>query len=329
MKHTNFIKRTKKEHRFDGIDLSRNEPAYGKYKDYPDDLLLTETLAKVKGVEEENIIPVRGAEEGIRLVFETFLSKRDRVIRPEPTYGMLDVFEQMRQARTDKVLYNKFYMKDELEKVMSKKHDILYLANPDNPTGTFIEDIDTLIWNADLYNIIVVLDLVYIYYAIGIDEMKTYEKRLLDSHDNLIIVNSFSKSHGLAGLRSGYIMGSSKLIYQIKERVPSNQMNSIAIKETINSLTDTTVLQKNIDNVNKWKGKFYSEFKYCRTTNTNFIILRIDEGELRRKCIVELSKQNIRIREYNEGLLRNSIRISIGSDDIMKKVFKSLKGVLS
>jgi len=313
--------RTKKEKRDKNIiDLSRNEAAYGKYKEYPDTVLLRELLAINKQVNTDNILLTRGSEEGIKMIFDSFLNKNDRIIRPEPTFGMLEVYEYNSKVKVDKISYDAFFNNDIFYKI-KRKHKLLYIANPDNPTGKYNSQINLILKKCDVFNIKVILDIVYIPYSFMTDVF--YEKDMIKRYNNLFIVNSFSKAHGLAGIRSGYIISNENNIKELELLSPMQEINSIAVVETIKALYEDNYLIKNINNVNKWKRKLLEEFPVSYIdTETNFILLRnkraLEAYEL-------LLCNNIKTKILSghpsiEGLLR----ITIGENEVMKRVMNIL-----
>jgi len=310
------------------INLSSNEAAYGAYLYYPNSYPVYEKLAEVKGVHVDNLLLTRGAEGGIKTVFECFLKKGDKIIRQEPTFGMLEVFENNYGIKATKILYDNT-RKNNLADNIKRSHKLLYFSNPDNPTGLYEDNIYSFLEKSKKLNIIVLLDIVYMPYAYPKELFNSYEKRLIKQYDNLIIVNSFSKAHGLAGLRVGYLMADKKLIRLLREHRPINELNSVAIDETLKVLSDPTIYNNNISNVLKWKHVFKKAFsnRYI-DTDTNFFFLKGDCEEII-NWNMELIKNKILTRVYTEkGPMMDTLRISIGEEEAMIKVLSILKRII-
>jgi len=297
------------------INLSSNEPAFGSSRTYPYTWPLYKKLSEYYNISEEKILLTAGAEQGIRFVFDTFVPLNGNILRLDPTFGMLEVFEYYRNANVYKIFYKDLKINtNEIFNGLKNNIHLFYLANPDNPTGARI-DLDVLIKlieTAKINNTIFLLDEVYYNY----NNIST--TNLIDDFDNLIIVRSFSKAHGLAGERVGYILSNKKNINSLILQRPMNEVTQLAIKLAIKELNNKTV-KKNVAHVEKWKKIFEIKFKenyiqsYC-----NFIILNFNNiYEL--KLLFDNAKIAIKIIE------NKFLRIGVGRNKDMKKVIKILK----
>ncbi|RLD64017.1 MAG: hypothetical protein DRJ01_02100 [Bacteroidetes bacterium] len=319
---------------FDIKDLSKNEAAYGQHRYYPDSIPVRNKLAEFKDIEKNEIIFTNGAEGAIKLIFDRFLNKRDWVVRPEPTFGMLDVFEQIKKVRVKKINYD---LNKEINIIpeLRRRHKLLYLANPDNPTGSYFnfKELRKILDKAKELKILVILDIVYLPYAEELtrDEFMSYETNLLTLYSNLFIVNSFSKGHGLAGERIGYIISQERNMKQLKMIAPLHPLTSTAIKnlEIILDKKELCILDKNQVNASRWHRIFEKEFpNHYQKTFTNFINLMVYDFYKRLECVKRLEDINIKVRTYEEPISMNStLRISIGPDMVMRKVLKVIKGI--
>ena len=314
---------------FDVKDLSKNEAAYGQFRYYPDSIPVRDKLAKLKDIEKNEIIFTNGAEGAIRLIFDRFLDKRDWVVRPEPTFGMLDVFEQIREVKVKKLEYD-INKKIDIIPELRRRHKLLYLANPDSPTGSYIphDELIRILNRAKELKILVILDIVYSPY---VESEAVDEKELMESFSNLFLVNSFSKGHGLAGERIGYIISQERNMKQLKMIAPLHPLTTTAIKnlETILDRKELCILDKNIMNSSRWHRIFKKEFpKHYEKTFTNFISLKIPDFYSLLTCQEELLKIGIIVKVLDDvPSTNNTLRISIGPDMVMRKVVKVIKGM--
>lgn len=302
------------------IRLSSNEPAYGLSRKYPYTWKLYEEIAKKYNVNTENILITAGSEQGIRFVFDSFVDLGANTLRPEPTFGMLEVFEYYRSAVVYKVNYIDFKINvQEIKNIISNnKISLLYIANPDNPTGAKIDlkDIISTIQHAKKNNTIVLLDEAYYHYN---EDLET--THLINEFDNLIITRSFSKIYGLAGERVGFILSNSKNIDIISLQRSMNEITSHSVKFAIKAL-NSNIVSKNLNHVKRWQNIFrqidFKKFKYIETY-CNFITLELIDKEAIQ--IFESNKISIRV------LYDKYIRISIGKNRDMRKVLKILNKV--
>jgi len=292
-------------------NLSSNESAFGKFKSYPYSWPLYEKLSKYYNISEEKILLTFGSEQGIRFVFDTFVSINGNVLRPDPTFGMLEVFEYYRNANVFKIKYEnlKIEINYFFDKLNNSNIQLFYIANPDNPTGSMIDlnVLTELIRVAKNRNTMVLLDEAYYHY----NDISTTD--LIDLFDNLIIVRSFSKAFGLAGERIGYILSDKKNIEKLSLQRPMNEVTQNAINLAIKALNEKT-LKKNIIQVKKWKKIFLDNFpknyvqSYC-----NFIILKLNNIETIKKIF---DSNKIAVKCFEDKYLR----IGIGKNKEMKKV---------
>lgn len=302
------------------INLSNNQAAFGKYRKYPYTYPLYEALSKYLEVGIDDILPVKGAEEGLKFVFDAFVEEGMNVIRPNPTFGMIDVYEKYNKAKSIKIDYDEGRRLN-LEKFVKKinKNSFIYIANPDNPTGSCLSQnkLRFIVDRAKKNNVLVLLDETY----------KNYSKYNVDfkNEPNVITVGSFSKSHGLAGIRLGYIVASKELIDVLKRLRPMEEVNSVAVKEGIKALNSNINL-KNFKHVMKWKRVFKKRFptNYIET-GTNFILLKFRNPK-HISLQQHLYNKGILVKaNFNHSSMDGILRITIGKKCEMKKVLKLIR----
>ena len=302
--------------------LSNNQAAYGRYKKYPYTYPLYEAFANEWDTDINNILITRGAEEGLKIVYEKYVTPGSTVLRPAPTFGMVEVFEQMNEAKVVTINYGS----DDtwLDKI-TKEVSLIYIALPDNPTGIMMNNdlLYSIISKADSFDIKVLLDLTY--YTYYLYTHPNTEFGWLFELNNVIVVDSLSKSHGLAGLRIGCVRANREIIDELKMFRPMDEVNSLAVTEGIKAL-ESNIAEKNSKHAEKWKTifkkKFPNEYEH---THTNFIILRFENNK-HIYYYKKLYKKNIltRIKFYHE-YMDSVLRIGIGSNKVMRKVLKELR----
>lgn len=317
------------------INLSNNQAAYGKYKDYPETILLYQAFAREWndwGVSNiSNVLPTSGAEEALRFVFSALVESGTKVLRADPVFGMIEYFEQMNRAEAIKIDYidpvYKFNIEYFIRAMLEHKNEIslIYLASPDNPTGSMLNENDLvhILNNARDLDIPVVLDFTYLRFSPDYSP-----KRInLRKYPNIIIIDSLSKSHGLAGLRVGAIIANPEFIDIFTCLRPINEVNSVAAEEAVTALF-SNIAEKNKKHADKWKDKFeHANILNAINimTNNNTIMLYF-ENDKHIYFYHKLLKYNIQTRiEFTHPCMKNILRISIGNNKVMRKVLRLLQ----
>ncbi len=300
--------------------------AYPSYKiDLLKKIYLKNKLHKKKNY-DVTITP--GADIAIRYIFELFTDRKNKkILSIDPTYGMVNVYADIFRYKVKKI------HEKNLKEFSNKKNyndiQFVYLANPNNPSGENIKT-DTLhkILNICIEKkILLILDEVYIDYS----SQKSFLKEIKNKINNILILRSFSKSIGLAGLRVGYVIGSKKNIRIFNSIRPPHDTSYLSIK-IANFLYDGE--KKYLQQI-KESRKFVVEFckknelKY-KMTNANFFHLYFDKQKIK-NIFFKLKKNKILVKSNYLGSLvktDQSIRITLGSKDQMKFFFKNLMKVL-
>ena len=332
------------------IKLSANESALGisdkakkalkafnlNISKYPDGKFkeLINIISKKYNCDENKIICGSGSDEIIQMLCQLFLNKGDQVIVPQYSFLMYRIYAKIVGA---KVIYSKeknfkISIKEILKKV-SKKTKIVFLANPNNPTGTYISKKELLELRKKLsQNILLVVDDAYFEYMLNKDYKSGLD--LFKKKNNVFILRTFSKIYGLAALRVGWGYGDKKIIrelYKIKPPFNVNKIAQICAKE---SLKDTKFLQKSVNHNIFWSKKIKKEFeKYKISTNDigpNFFLLNFSKCKLSaNKVEKKLENYGIILREMKSYGIKNCLRLTIGSKkenlfllNKMKSIFK-------
>jgi len=221
---------------------------------YPETDILLKNLAEYYKVSEENIILTAGSDDGIRCIFEAYVSNNDKVILPDPTFSMYPVYCKQKGAAIELVKYNKdfsFPLKQFIETITANTK-MLVLVNPGSPAGTSItrENVIEILRKAP--NSVVVLDEAYAHY------MKRTDADLVKDYSNLFVVKTFSKAFGLAGLRLGYILSAEENIAHLKSISMPYCVNSLAVIAGNAALEDIHFLESVVKK-HRLRKKVFSE----------------------------------------------------------------------
>lgn len=300
---------------------------------YPDGsgYYLKQSLGQVLGVQPEQILLGNGSNEIIELALRTFLNPGDEVISPIPSFL---VYEKAVQAMGGKnILIPLKRFRIDLGAVLDKitpRTQMIIINNPNNPTGTIVEKKE---WERFLKSvpdrIVILLDEAYIDFVddlscpMGID--------YLNSEKALLVIRTFSKAYGLAGLRIGYGLTRTDLAdYINRVRQPFN-VNSLALSGALGALQDQDFYQKTLALVRK--GKKDLEDGLARMglktipSQTNFILIKVP---IKARSVFEaMLKKGVIIRSMNSYGLEEYIRVNVGLPEENKRFLRVLKQVLS
>jgi histidinol-phosphate aminotransferase len=293
---------------------------------------LREALSVKFNVPEGNIIVGNGADGIIYALGMTLIEQGDEVIIPEITFSLYETISLCMRAR---VVFSK--MKnlsidlDDILTRITKKTKLIWLSNPNNPTGTLIKakEFQSFIESVP-DNVLVVHDEVYYDFAIQEEFPKTAEL-LKKSHENIFIIRSFSKIYGLAGVRLGYGIGSMELIKLMYRIRPPFDVSILAQAAGIGALSDNDFYTESLQLVKREKEYIYRELDKMGLeyipSQTNFIIINLKKDSV--KVFHALINMGWIVRPLKDYKLPHHIRITIGLREQNQKFLVSLKEAIS
>ena len=332
------------------IKLSANESALGpsprakkaylkvsqSFARYPDSdgTFLRKTLSNKFNLDKNRIILGSGSDQIFELICKSFLKKGDEVIVPKYSFIIYRIYSKMSGA---KIIYSKednfkVSIKDILKKV-TKNTKVIFLANPNNPTGTYIKKKDLLFLRKKLRsNILLVVDDAYYEYVSQQDYLPAL--KIFKNYKNVVITRTFSKIYGLAGLRVGWGYGSKEIINALNKVKPPFNVSRPALFAATEAIKDNGWLNKEIKHVNKWNKKMFNEFKKMKIeTNksfTNFLLVKFDKVKTSStKAFRLLAHAGILVRKMNVYGIKNSLRITIGKSNENRKLILKMKKILN
>ncbi|WP_246209058.1 histidinol-phosphate transaminase [Enterobacteriaceae endosymbiont of Macroplea appendiculata] len=281
-----------------------------------------------------NILITRGADEGIELIMRTFcIPYHDAIMFCPPTYGMYQINAQILGVKyyTVKCLCNfQLNLKKIIHKINNYNIKIIYICNPNNPTGNLINKNDIIkLLKFVNNNIIIVLDEAYIEFC------HTYTLlKLITQYNNVIVLRTLSKAFGLAGLRCGFIIAYHSIIHTLKKVIapyPIPQpVSDIAVQALHSSYI--SIVFDNIKNIianREWlirKLKYLNIVKHIYPSVTNYILVEFINVQ---HVFNYLLKHNIIVRQQNQiTQLKNCLRITIGTYHECKQIIVVLQQLL-
>ena len=297
---------------------------------YPDGsgIYLREAIAARLGLSHENIILGNGSNEVIEFIGHAFLDRGDNVITSEYAFIAYKLIAQLFGAQTIETPAINFQTDLEaMLKAITPKTKIIFIANPNNPTGSFIgaEKIDNFLARMP-ENVITVLDEAYFEF---LDNPPDTLRHVRDGR-NVVVLRTFSKIHGLASLRVGYGMARPELIEVLqKTRQPFN-VNGIAQAGALAALGDNEHLRKSKDAVDIGRAYFEDEFRAMKLkfnpSAGNFVFVKVGDG---RAVFKKLLLMKIIVRPLRGYNLPEWLRITVGTMEQNEKCIVALKKVLS
>ncbi|NLM03539.1 MAG: histidinol-phosphate transaminase [Clostridiales bacterium] len=306
------------------------EKTLDKFNYYPDGnaTALKEAIAEKFGLKIEQIQPSSGSDEMIDSISKTFLDKGDEVILADITFPRYMSTTKLMGATPVIVPLKDFtYDLEGMKKAVTDKTRLIWLCNPNNPTGTmFNEDILVSFLESIPQNIIVVYDEAYNEFVTR-DDYPYNSYKFLDKYPNLIILRTFSKIYGLAALRVGYAFASKEILENIdKVRGPFN-VNTLAQVAALAALEDDEFLEKSYILNKEGKEFIYNNFKdlglWYLPSETNHIFF--DTGRDANKVFIELQKRGVIIRP----MFDTYARVSIGTMEENRIFIEKLKEILT
>ena len=299
---------------------------------YPDgdSILLKKSLAKKYKLESKNIVCGNGSDDILSIIAQTFSTEGCEVICSEYGFIYYPIIAKAAGCRVITAQSNNLGVSCEniLEKINNKTR-IIFIANPNNPTGTIIfkEELIKFLKKVPK-NIIVVLDGAYSEfitdkrYTDGIDLIKDFE--------NLIVTRTFSKIYALAGLRLGWAYANTKIIELLeKVRGPFN-VNLIAQNIGMLILKENNFIKNSIKHNDKWRKILPERLNNLGLISyesfANFVLVKIDKKKYSKKYILNsLQKRKILVRDLNNYKLFDFFRVSIGSSPNLNKFLKEIE----
>jgi histidinol-phosphate aminotransferase len=299
---------------------------------YPDQkmLLLREALASKLGIEDKGIIIGNGSDEIMQIIAATYLKPAEQAIISSNTFSVYEFVTRLFDGKPVFIKLKDFSQDlDATAAAVSSKTKIIFLCNPHNPTGTFFTTVQLEAFLKKVpANVLVVLDEAYVEFADSKDFPDSI--KLVKQFTNLIILRTFSKFHGLAGLRVGYGIANKDLISPMfRAKLPFN-VGRLAQAGAKASLDDKGFLEKTYKNNIEGKIFLYAELYKLgleyKKTQANFIFINLKKPA--DQFFVELMKQKIIIRPLTSFGLPEAIRVSIGTMQQNQKFVEALKQLI-
>lgn len=284
---------------------------------------LRASIAKRHNIPANNVICGAGSNEILNFVVNAYCSEGDHTI--SSNYGFLMYSKMTYHAGATPIKVNDINLKTSVDDVLKKitnKTKIIFIANPNNPTGSYInkEEMDYFVSSIPK-DVILVLDSAYEEYASVVSDYPLnieYAKK----YTNVLVTKTFSKIYGLAGLRVGWGYAHENIILNLHKSRPPFNLSVISEILAISALESTDFVNESIKDNVKVREFFCSNLQGFKLPPSiaNFQLVGFSNDDIARKAHIQLAKDGIIVREMNSYKLNNYLRITIGTMSEMKKV---------
>ncbi|MFH5884603.1 histidinol-phosphate transaminase [Halalkalibaculum sp. DA3122] len=294
------------------------EKAFNGINNYPDPVArkLRAKIAERNGIVPENVILGYGSESLIANLCRTFFGEDEAALTSEHTFANFYVYANVENVPCRKVSQTNDYRFDlpAIAGAITGQTKLIYIANPNNPTGTYIskKEFETFMQQVP-DDILVVMDEAYYEYARIRDD---YPDSLDYDFDNLLTLRTFSKAYGLAGFRIGYGIGHRNLIDMMLKTKLTFEATALAQVAASAAFDDSAFLEKSREMVEQGKRRLYSIFdrygiSYLPSV-ANFVMMVLPDERTARNFTLEMLKKGVIVRRLAGFGLPNCIRVTLG-----------------
>ena len=331
------------------IKLSANESALGpspnaikafiKGKDkifqYPesDSYSLRDVISKKFSIEFDRIICGAGSDQIFDFTCKLFLEPGDEVVVSEYGFIMHRIYSSIYRAKV--LLASEKNFKVSVNEILSKisaKTKIVFIANPNNPTGTYLtKDEMTNLRKKLRSDILLVIDDAYFEFMNKNDFTPGLD--LFKNKPNVFITRTFSKIYGLAGLRLGWGYSSKEIneaMYKIK---PPFNVNRAALAASIEAIKDNEWTKRAIEHNTSWAEKIFSVLKENKIVvnepTANFFLMNFDNTKINSEEVFEkLANERLILRKMEQYKIPNSLRLTIGNKKSNEHLIQAIRAIL-
>lgn len=295
---------------------------------YPEDdnIGLREAAADAYGLSKDHVIAGNGSSELLGLIYRAFLGPGDSVAMMSPGFSFNRKLAVLQSARFLEVSWSDSHSIpfDQLLLGPAKDAKFILLANPNNPTGTFvpIADIERLVAESER---LVVLDEAYVDFA------PDNGLRLVRRYPNLLLLRTLSKSYAAAGIRVGFGLGHPELIGRLRNIQNVFNMNVIAHAVGVSILSHRAAYEDNHRHIKHERERVAAalrQFGFCAApSHTNFLLARVPNGQDGRWWHAALERDGILVAVFTDDGLDHCIRISIGTTEQMDSFLAAVAAI--
>lgn len=312
----------------EGVFLDANENPFGSWNRYPDPYQkeLKNEISKIKNTSSDSLFLGNGSDEVIDLLFRVFTNPgKDQALTFTPTYGMYEVAANINDVELLQISLDENFqvsIDENLQKTLQNEDlKLIFICSPNNPTGNLIqqEAVDFILGN---FSGIVVVDEAYIDFA----DQESWTSKL-ENYPNLLVMQTFSKYWGMAGLRVGMAFSNPEIISLLNKVKPPYNISSLNQEAVLKTLKNASEINKQLELILKQRELVISALtdlemvKKIYPTDANFLLAEVDNAN---ELYDYLVNEKVIIRNRN-SVVKNCVRITIGTPEENKKLIETLQ----
>ena len=290
---------------------------------YPEYQRGTERLALHFGVSADELLLTNGGDEALRVFFDAFVNSDENVLFCEPTFPMYRYFAEIAGAKIEALRYGP-EMEFPLEEVLlalRANPRVLFIANPNNPTGTLVprEDIETILQSAA--QTAVVIDEAYAEFS-GMSLVP-----YIGEYPQLFLTRTFSKTAGLAGLRLGAVIARAESLAILRRAMPPYPVNLAALSGAVAAAQDSRAMRAYVKEVIRLRAWLAQELQKLgvKTYPSGGNFLLVEFGSQGPALVQRLERAGVLLRDRSKDMGPGFVRISIGTAREMNLLLRNIK----
>ena len=308
-----------------GVEKALKEMDMDAMRLYPDPAAydLVHAIAQMYSLKDEQVFVGVGSDDVLAMSFLTFFNSEKPVLFPDITYSFYDVWADLFKIPYERpALDENFHIKKE---DYFRENGGVIFPNPNAPTGVEmqLEDVEEIIRHNQ--DVIVIVDEAYVDFG-GKSALPLIEK-----YDNLLVVQTFSKSRSLAGMRIGFACGNEKLIKYLNDVKYSYTMDRTALAAGVAAVKDQAYFQETCNKIietREWTKKELKALGFSFQDSMSNFIFAAHETCPAEKIFEALREKHLYVRYFPKGRTNNFLRITIGTQEEMQTFINVLKDYL-
>lgn len=313
-----------------GVKKALDQMDHGEFRLYPDPEsgVLVKALAAYYGVSEKQVFVGVGSDDVLAMAFLTFFNTGKPILFPDITYSFYDVWADLFRMPYEQIPLDEAFQ-IRAEDYIGRECGGIVIANPNAPTGAFLPltEIEKIV--AANRDVVVIVDEAYV------DFGAESALPLLKKYDNLLVVQTFSKSRAMAGMRIGYAFGNEKLIGYLSDcrfSFNSYTMNRPALAAGAAALADEAYFKEICGRIIETRERIKKELRELgfsfMDSRTNFVFAA-HERVPAKEIFEMLKEKKIYVRYFAKPRIDNYLRITIGTDEEMDRLLSVLREYLA
>lgn len=314
------------------VDALKREASQANLYPESQPLKLREALAEFTGLTPDHIVLGNGSNEVIQFALQAYVSPSEHILVPEITFSMYRIYSEMMNIRVRTVPNREDFSidLDALKKKITSRTKMIFLASPNNPTGMILDKMELELFLMGISkDILVVMDEAYADFCDPALKPDFTKMILSRKYPNLLVLRTFSKAFGLAGLRIGFGLGDPGMISCLKRMGQHFNLNRFAIAAALASLENPGHYLKIVEKTKL--GRDYLQREFFRNgisyipSSANFIMIHTGKGS---ETFEKLGQKGFIVRELDSFGLSGHIRMTVSSMEHNRDFCRVLKEVM-